>query len=162
MKKISLSKFILITCIAAALLHFPVRRANAIEALRYNDISTISISLKHQIDVFLKEQLSTASSLYEISSSDLNNDGILEHILKRKSCIAENEFCTHTIIAEQEEKIALIANIKASSLIVDTALSYGVKNLLAFKNKINDYDYDIYMWSPQKKMYILKKIKIRN
>ncbi len=127
----------------------------AVEQLNYKTSQSISPSLKYQIDSFLKQIYETDISLYNIASTDLNSDGIDEHILKRKSCDTSQNQCIHSIIAEKDGEIVLLSKIRAKNIIIGETSSYGIKDLLIFKNEINDYNFDIYMWSPSQKMYIM-------
>ncbi len=130
-------------------------QSQAMEELKYND--SLGVSLIFQIDKFLQEQYKSNSKYYDIASIDLNNDGILEHILKRKTCDIKKNLCTYIIIAEKAERILLLSKIRAHRLVIDSNASYGIKNILAFRNKKNEYNYDIYMWSPKENMYIMSK-----
>ncbi len=125
----------------------------AVEQLNYSE--KVSTSLKSQINTLLAEIYNTDISLYEIANIDLNNDGIDEHILKRKTCGATQNQCIYSILAEKDDEIILLSKIRAKNLIIGETSSYGIKDILAFKNEINDYNFDIYMWSPSQKMYII-------
>ncbi len=149
------SKKLLYTLLIYTYLILGMCQSQALEDLKYNH--KLSTSLQLQIDEFLEKQYKTNSSNYEVASVDLNNDGVLEYILRRKSCKRDNYECTHIIIAEKIDKILLLSKIGARKLMVDTSTSYGIKNLLVFKNINNDYNFDIYMWSPKKKMYIISE-----
>ncbi|MGN7439108.1 MAG: hypothetical protein ACTHOO_10760 [Alcanivorax sp.] len=127
--------------------------AHAIEALKFRD--EYSTTLKFQIDHFLQQEQRSDASQYVIATVDLNNDGVSEHILKRKSCNTPVSTCTFIIIAEKGDRILLLSKISAKNLMVDGKVTYGVKNLLAFNDDMNDYEYDIYMWSPKEKLYIM-------
>jgi len=125
----------------------------ALEALTFKE--DYSTTLKFQIDQFLQEELGTEASQYVMADVDLNLDGIDEHILKRKSCKTSVNTCTFIIIAEKDDRILLLSKISAKNLMVDGKVTYGIKNLLAFNSDRNDYKYDIYMWSPKEKLYIM-------
>ena len=128
--------------------------ANAVEGLNYSD--EISTSLKPRINQFLKQTYETDLSSYNLAKADLNGDGLDEYILKRKQCNAKNNLCTHLIIAATEDEIMLLNNIRARNLMIGATSTHGISDLLAFKNDVNDYNFDIYIWSPTQKMYILK------
>ena len=138
------------------------RPAFAIEELSYVPVNDIGPSLRLQLNAFLKQNFNSDSSDYVMAETDLNGDNLLEHILKRKNCGQYTNICTHLIIAEKEDELALLSKISAKHLMVGDDESYGIKNLLAFKNPTNDYDFDIYVWSPREKMYILGANEIRN
>lgn len=116
----------------------------------------LSPSLTLQMNAFLQESYQVDSSLFDIAAADLNQDGVDEYILKRISCVHAGSVCSHMVLADQNNEMLLLSNIRARHLMVGATSSFGVKDLLAFENEINDYDFDIYMWSPAQKMYILK------
>lgn len=127
--------------------------AGAIEPLNYQ--KNISPTLEYEIDLFLKKEYRNDLSQYRISSIDLNNDGIDEHILKSRQCEMHKRQCTHLILAEKNDGILLLSKIRAYNLMIGGTSSHGVKDILAFTDDINDYNFNIYMWSPPRKMYIL-------
>ncbi len=128
--------------------------AHALDKLEFEE-NIKSPSLKLQIDDFLRGFYNTDSVDFDIAFRDLNADGIEEYILKRKTCVQNKVVCTHFILASQNEKIRLLSSIRAKHIIVSSTVNYGVNDLLIFESDINDYDFDIYMWSPREKMYIL-------
>ncbi len=129
--------------------------AQAVETLYYNN--KIGPSLTYQINIFLKDTYDTDLSQYNTAGIDLNGDGIEEYILKPRKCTTEeNKPCTHLIVAEQKDKILLLSKVKARNLMVGGTQSHGIKDILAFADKVNDYNFDIYIWSPSQKTYILK------
>ena len=142
--------FLSLTCVCIGT-SMPVA---AVESLDYE--KEASPSLGHQIDSFLEENYGTDLSQYNIASIDLNNDGIDEQILKQKRCDTRTKHCTHLIVAEKSNEILLLSKIKAFNLMIGGTVSHGIKDVLAFTSEINDYNFDIYMWSPSQKMYILR------
>ncbi len=145
-----------------ALITSAIKPAHAIEELAYTPAKDSSPSLRLQLDVFLRGNFKSDSSEYTLTSTDLNGDNLLEHILKRNNCGQYTNVCTHLIIAEKIDKLTLLSKIDAHSLMIGDGKSYGIKNLLVFKNQTNAYNFDIYMWSPHEKMYILKPDKKRD
>ncbi len=137
-----------------------ISRADAIEPINYN--KNISISLKYQINNFLNNEYDMSISAYDIAGIDLNNDGIDEHILKQKKCYQDKKVCKYLIIAEKRNEIILLSKIKAKNIMIGETSSNGVKDILVFKNQINDYDFDIYIWSSEQKMYIINSKKAKN
>ncbi len=146
-----LKKFIL-TLFTLIIITLP-NSAMAVEQLNYRE--KISSSLKYQINSFLQKTYETDISIYYIANIDLNSDGIDEYVLKRKSCIDNKNQCIYSIIAEKDGEIILLSKIRAKNLIIGETSSYGIKDILAFKDKINDYNFDIYMWSATEKKYII-------
>jgi len=139
-----------------------IRSAHAVEELTYSPASEASPSLRLQLNEYLKENFKSDSSEYTLTSTDLNGDNLLEYILKRNNCGQYTNACTHLVIAEKQDELTLLSKIVAHRLMIGDGQSYGIKNLLAFNNPINAYIFDIYMWSPHEKMYILKPDKKRD
>lgn len=129
--------------------------AYAIDPVRFDE-EIRSPSLRLQMDVFLQGVYKTDSRSFDIASRDLNGDGVNEYILKRKSCSQAETVCTHLILADMKTKMHLLSSIRAKYLMVGGTSNFGVNDILVFENNVNEYDFDIYMWSPEQKMYILK------
>lgn len=132
-----------------------VNKANALEPVDFQS-EIKSPSLRLQIDVFLQGFYKTDSRNFDIASLDLNGDGVNEYILKRKTCAQAEAVCTHIVLADQKTKMHLLSSIRARHIMVGGTSNFGVNDLLVFENSVNEYDFDIYMWSPEQKMYILK------
>ncbi len=161
-KKVKI-RYVLITALSILVIFIFIPQAVfALEDLSYTPASDGSPTLRLQLDDFLEKNFNSDSSRFVMSSTDLNGDNLLEYILKRKNCGQYTNICTYLIIAEKKEGLTLLSKISAHNLMVGDGKSYGIKNLLAFKNPSNAYDFDIYMWSPHEKMYILKPDKKRD
>ncbi len=128
---------------------------HASSPLKYN--APLSPSAKYIINQYFEEIFGANISVYDIAAIDLNEDGIDEFIAKRKTCTIAGEPCSHLILAEKRGKIVQLSTIRAKNLIVANTKSYGISDILAFKDNINSNDFDIYVWSPIDKMYILKQ-----
>lgn len=148
------NQYIYLTLILVFLFSVPVNTAYALEPVKYtHDLGTTK-SLK--LNAFLKNTYNTTKESFDIALIDLNIDGVDEYILKRKSCSVEKKQCFHMIIAEKGSELLLLSEISAKNLMVAGTSTHGIRDILAFKREINDYDFDIYMWSPSQKTYILK------
>ncbi len=138
---------ILLTC--------PPLTAHAFEALRFNE--KINTTTEAAIDSFLNQKFETRIKEYSLAATDLNNDDINEYILKRKYCeIKKLPTCNHIILAKTSDKFRVIGNIRARKITISTETTKNIRNILAFSDELNDYIFNIYMWSPKKNMYILK------
>ena len=136
------------------LIGFPNLAIAAIESLDYKE--KIGPSTEYQINLFLENSYGATISQYDIARVDLNNDNIDEYILRRKECSSKRKQCVYLILAAKEDEIITLGEIKAQNLMIGETSSYGIKDILAFANEVNDYDFSIYMWSPFQKMYILE------
>lgn len=154
-----LKKIVLIgiLCFAAVL----GREVFAIEKLNFqSEIKSPSTRLK--LDVFLQGFYKTDSRGFEIAAVDLNKDGVDEYILKRKTCAEMNLVCTHLVLADKKTEMHILSSIRARHIMLGGTSNYGINDLLIFENSVNDYDFDIYMWSPEEKMYILNDENTKN
>ncbi len=140
--------------IAVLLIIFSSSNASAIEELKYD--TNISFTSRFHINAYIASEYESDPDIYRIAPIDLNNDGNDEFILQRKNCYIEKKVCTHLIIAEKDSEILLLSKIRARTLVAAGTFSHRIKDILAFKNGVNDYDFEIYMWSPSEKTYILK------
>ena len=130
-------------------------QSKAVEPLSYHQTPTPYVRVK--VTDFLQETYETKVTDYVIAEVDLNNDGDKEFILKRKFCANQNTPCIHLILAKVKEEIVLLSNIKAKNLMIAGTKTFGIKDILAFKDEINQYNFDIYIWSPGEKKYIVKR-----
>ncbi len=107
------------------------------------------------LDYFEQDEGSYKYSDFSIAHIDLNNDGIDEHILKEKGCTEKKYDCLHLIMAEKTDNLILLGHINSRDLMIGQTYSHGIKDLLSFENPINEYKFNIYMWSPLQKKYIM-------
>ena len=133
------------------------KQSYAIEYLNFK--KELSPTTEVLLGDFLDNAYNTNTSLYEIARVDLNNDGIDEYVLKRLYCSQEKTLCTHLILAESKDSIVSLLNIRAKTIAIAETRTYNIRDILVFDDSLNDYTSVIYMWSPSKKMYILKTIK---
>lgn len=129
--------------------------ARAIEPLLFHESPTPYAHVK--ISKFLHDIFQTEVSDYKVAEIDLNGDGNKEFILKRKYCAGTNTTCIHLVLAQKKDEIVMLSNIPAKNLMIAGTKTFGIKDILAFKNEINQYDFDIYIWSPGEKKYIVKR-----
>lgn len=149
LKKYNIAFFLIVLSLAT------IKTGYAIEPLSYKE--DISPSLKVALEAYLKDELKTDISLYKFAPTDLNSDGIDEYILKSKQCTEIENICKYLIIAEKKENILLLLQNNVKDIMLAGTSSHGVKDILVFQNTKNDFNFDIYMWSPQEKKYILGK-----
>lgn len=126
--------------------------AGAVQQLTYSTELGPSATLK--VSRFLQETNYGSASDYIYAHIDLNGDNIAEYIAKEREC--GNKSCLFMILAETKDEILLLSKIRAKDVMLGGTKTHGVTDVLIFESKINDYDFDIYIWSPSKKSYILK------
>lgn len=145
----------IVTCIILCMFLLCPKNAYAIQEISYNN--DLGFSVHYDIDTFLMSEFNTDISSYDVASVDLNQDGLNEYILKKKICAPDNGHCLHLILAEKNGALFTLSKIRAKVLMLGGTLTNGINDLLAFNEGVNDYDFDIYMWSPKEKTYMLKK-----
>ncbi len=114
------------------------------------------------IEFIAKEALKGASThtiaqsynFAEIASTDLNQDGINEFILKHNKDNKASEF---RIIAQNNSGNVELGVIEANRLMISYNRLHGVRSILAFNDLHNDFDYDVYQWSAKDLRYTHKK-----
>ncbi len=131
-----------------------IPQASAVESLSYEKQQSPLVT--NLINNYLIKDYKTDISTFSIAEIDLNNDGIPEYILRQKKCGVAIRDCTHVILAQKNDEVLKLSEIRAQNLMVGGTFSYGIKDLLVFNDKINDYIFDIYVWSPKEKTYIMK------
>lgn len=91
---------------------------------------------------------SNQQSDFFIADPDLNNDNIPEFIVYDSLCDYSKKPCVFKILSDTEKGIVPLGEITAYRVALDGKSAYGVRNLRAYKNKANDYDYAVYVWEP--------------
>lgn len=93
---------------------------------------------------------------YEIAEADLNNDGQSEFFVKTPECKKNSTLCTYKILAREHNKIVELTRLNAQNIVLGNAYSNGIRNLLIFDNRKNDFDYTLYEWQSQSATYAQK------
>ncbi len=87
-----------------------------------------------------------------VSQQDLNGDGIAEYIVEEPGCPARS-LCNFRIFANTDEKLIELGRIKAQTVRAGQKRHQGVLELLAFDQPDNDFKYNIYSWTPERRAY---------
>ncbi len=141
---------------ALILCALPCISAHAMEEMTYSDF-TGSVAMQSRLQSYISEHYENNVSEYKFSRVDLNGDGIDELVSKKRKCLTVGtQYCEHSILAQTNDAILNLGNITAKHIITAGTSSHGIRDILAFKNQLNDYDFEIYVWSPAEKKYILK------
>lgn len=131
------------------------RNAQAIEILDFE--KPVPPTAQLLISAFVTANLGMNMENYQTAEMDLNRDGLNEYILRQKKCYGKEKLCTFLILAESRGNIVLLGKFSARNLALANSYTSGVQDILAFQSNNNDYGYDIFIWDPPSKMYILKK-----
>lgn len=125
--------------------------AHALENLIYNQ------SLSKSSALLLKKYLNTPPNTSNIAQIDLNDDGLSEFIVKPEQCTLETTSCEFMILAETDREIISLGTIKARNINVSTKTTSGVRNIHAFDNPLNDFDYSLYHWEAARSRYMMEE-----
>ncbi|MCB1681688.1 MAG: hypothetical protein H6858_03015 [Rhodospirillales bacterium] len=106
---------------------------------------------------YVQKNLEMNMENFKAVEIDLNRDGLNEYIIRQKKCYGGEQACTYYILAESRGNMVLLGKIRARNLALGGSYTYGVQDILAFQSNNNDYEYDIFIWDPPSKMYILKR-----
>ena len=134
---------------------FGSQKAQALEILDFD--KPIPPTAQLLISDFVTANLHMNMENYQAAEMDLNRDSLSEYILRQKKCYGDEKLCTFLILAESRGNIVLLGKFSARNLALGNSYSFGVQDILAFQSNNNDYGYDIFVWDPPTKMYILKK-----
>lgn len=140
--------FFLILLLCAGLSH----RADADDAISFNN------AINARENILIRSYfggLSEKKASPDIASIDLNEDGVPEFIA-RTGC-APDAGCVFDILAQTDEKVIALGEIKARSLALGSAYSAGVRNIIAYNKLENDYGRALYIWDPGARRYKIKE-----
>jgi len=118
--------------------------------------STLGASAQISASSFLKEDFQTTLSAYEAARVDLNDDGIDEIILRETNCRNNSAPCAHIVLAHTNDQIFKLSEFQAKYIMLAGTYSHGIRDILAFRDKKNDYNFDLYIWDSHKGQYKLE------
>lgn len=87
---------------------------------------------------------------YRIAAVDLNGDGVEEWIFRQDPTPAceSNADCALSIGGLSEGEIVLLGEMRGGKIGVSDEKLYGVRKLLVYNEKSNDFAYQTYIWKP--------------
>lgn len=135
--------------VCLGLLPFPSR---ALEPLTV-PTTPLAVRTRLTLEDYTTHKLGIQLETLDILASDLNTDGIDELILHKKNCALQETACDFSILADTKNGIVPLGTIKGRKILLGNHFSHGVRNILAFGNTLNDYDYTLYVWRPDKTSY---------
>ena len=109
------------------------------------------------VEKYAAEHIKIDIQALKIARADLNEDGLDEYILKTPACESISQRCTFEVLAEINDTIIEIGEFSARTVMLGNGYSAGIRNIVAFTDKTNDFDYELYVWEPQQSRYILSK-----
>ncbi len=91
----------------------------------------------------------------KIAGIDLNEDGMDEFIVSNADCTKVKQNCTYSILADKDNNLITLGTIKARTLLLGDSYSHGIRDILAYDNDRNDFDYTLYVWEPTLSRYTI-------
>ena len=93
-------------------------------------------------------------SFQQIAAIDLNNDSIDEYILVD---MLDGKHHEYQIIAANGRDVTLLGSVRAIKLMAAYDMNHGVRNLLAYDDARNDFEYEVYHWDALASRFISDK-----
>lgn len=92
---------------------------------------------------------------YVLAHTDLNNDAIDEYIIKPASIAdcSQKPLCPIIVVAFQEHKPILIAQFDAHKILISNKKTYGIRDIIVYNNRYNDFQFQTLNWSPYSFQY---------
>ncbi|MCB1784213.1 MAG: hypothetical protein KDI13_09480 [Alphaproteobacteria bacterium] len=103
---------------------------------------------------FLRDQYNESIEHFQAAVYDLNDDSIDEVFLRGLNCFQDDRFCQYIILGEQDGKILLISRINARFIMLADTSTNGVRDLLVFKDRMNDYKEERFIWNSEVAQYV--------
>ncbi len=103
-----------------------------------------------EILAYTKDTL--GSDVLSIATIDLNDDFIDEYIIRKTNCSAK-EFCTFIIAAYMNRKPIILGRFDAHQILVSNQKDYGIRRLIVYNQKNNDFANMTAIWYPNKYKY---------
>ncbi|HBR69069.1 MAG TPA: hypothetical protein DEA55_06810 [Rhodospirillaceae bacterium] len=132
--------------------------AHAVERLQFN--KSLPDRAQRNIARYIEENSQKipgiSSESLKISATDLNRDGINEFIISTKDCSTDSKTCPYLVMADKKDSVILLGSIEARNIALADTYSHGIRDIHAYNNKSNDFDYDLFVWEPADSHYTIK------
>lgn len=123
--------------------------AKAFEAVDF------SSEISKPLQSFLSQNTGETSETYMVSKADLNQDFMPEYIIRQQDC--KDRLCRFFVVAQTDQDFISLLDFKARKIALSDQNTNGVRNILAFKNALNDFDYDVYTWEATRQKYVKRQ-----
>lgn len=127
----------------------PILPAHAAgESLIYGNIST-DIRIRETLGFLQNSGVLPQGVAPSIARVDLNGDGIDEMIFRQmtEGCEASSD-CLFLLTGVSRKQPVLLATFRARKIGISGEKSYGVKKVLVYNQKRNDFQYITHAWNP--------------
>lgn len=142
-----INNFVIVSALWCILAALP---ALAAESLRFDN--ALPRSSIERIKSYSFNVLNHDIENLEIARIDLNGDGLDEFIARQKNC-TQTGVCAYHVLAETPDGILPLGAFEGLNVLLGSEFSHGVRNLMVFKNTVNDYDFSLYTWHPETSAY---------
>lgn len=123
------------------------------EPLIFRD-STRDLREQSIVDHLLSVQALYADDPIKIATFDLNGDGVDEWIVRQDSVGCEsNANCSFAIAGLSRKKPVFLGSFAGRKIGIADEKLYGVRKIVVYDNKNNDFASTVYAWNPQKSAY---------
>lgn len=127
--------------------------AQAVETISFGQ--KLGLNSRLNIERYLSENKEPNIPVPIIASLDLNEDGIVEFIVRDSGCAEDQTGCPYLILAETDGGIIRLGQIEARKLALGNSYTNGVRDLLALQDPRNDFQYQRYVWEPMQSRYTM-------
>ncbi len=93
---------------------------------------------------------------FTVSAVDLNGDGVEEWIFRQNltpNC-ESNADCAFSVTALSKGDFVLLGQMRGGKIGVSDEKLYGVRKLLVYNEKSNDFAYQFYVWTPGRQAFL--------
>lgn len=116
------------------------------------------VAVHYSYTLSLSERMKIQKTLngdsFLFSGIDLNEDGIDEIVARSQTC---EQQCVFNILAYSNSEFISIGKIEAKHIALGRDYNNGVRNILAYKSDINDFEHDLYLWNALDRRYRVKE-----
>lgn len=143
-----------VTVILLAILLAPP--AYALEKLNFD--RPVTANETQTITTWIKTNISKEIQTIKIAKADLNQDNVSEYIVKTDLCPLNRNLCTFVLLADNTGELINLGHFNAKTVTLSTGKT-GQRELLVYQNPLNDFDHNLYTWSPEETRYVMTPTK---
>jgi hypothetical protein len=107
------------------------------------------------LEFFKNEGQYNTNLPYKIAAVDLNGDGVEEWIFRQNDSPAcqANADCRFAIGGLSDGQLTLLGEMRGGKIGVAGEKLYGVRKLLVYNEKNDDFSYQTYVWTPDQRAF---------
>ena len=118
-------------------------KALANEALQYHSPDSYK---ENQVKELISKQ--NQSFTYVLAPVDLNGDAVDEFVVRPENpeACSDKPLCPYHIVAFKEQEPIIIGDFLAHKLLISDKKSYGIRDIIVYNQKSNDYEHVTAAW----------------